>query len=206
MGIRNPHLDDAAFAEVWTERMTHGDADLGRPSEKHLQTCAECRARYASFAGWLETMRADALAEASEAFGGERLAAQQTQVMRRLETLEHPGRVIAFPFARPVSAQQNFGRRWVAVAAAAGLIVGLGLGQVLEYGSGPIRQPEAVSERVIARGNLNDPARMGVQPASQISDEAFFDDLDLVPSQVRVPESLQYLNAITPTSRDLNPR
>ena len=79
----------------------------------------------------------DALrAEADEAFPADRLAVQQAQIARRLETLERPARVIAFPkAARAVISGHSHVRRWVTVAAAAGLIAGIGLGQVV-----PLRQ------------------------------------------------------------------
>lgn len=206
----NPHLDDVAFAELWTSRLTSTAIDESRPAEQHLQSCADCRARYNSFTSWLGTLRDDACAEAEEAFAADRLAAQQAHILRRLEALEHPARVIAFPrFAGPVSAYQDPRRRWVAAAAAAGLIVGVGLGQVLEFGrSGSVRQPEAVTQRQIARGNLPaaDAQRMAVQPIAQVSDESLLTEQELTPYQVRVPESLQYLNAITPGVRDYDPQ
>lgn len=210
VAMRNPHLDDVAFAELWTSRLTSAAIDESLPAEQHLQSCADCRARYNGFASWLDTVRDDASAEAEEVFGAERLAAQQAHIIRRLEALEHPARVIAFPrFARPVSVYQDPRRRWVAAAAAAGLIVGVGLGQVLEFGrSGSVRQPETVTQRQIARGNLPaaDAQRMAVQPIAQISDESLLTEQELTPYQVRVPESLQYLNAITPGVRDYDPQ
>ena len=210
MGILKRHLDDAGLAEVWTDRTTTGVVQADRASEIHLQACGDCRARYAAFAGWLDTLRADAVAEADVAFGAERLSVQQAQILRRLEALEHPARVIAFPrFARPISAANEPRRRWVAAAAAAGLFLGVGLGQLLELGqSGGVRQPDAVTERQIARGTMPGPdaGRMGLPAAAQVSDEVFLYDQDPPSSQVRVPESLQYLNAITPGARDYDPR
>jgi hypothetical protein len=209
VGILNPHLDDAAFAEVAAARLSLGQARAGGDAEDHIHSCAECRARYATFSAWLETLRTDARTEADEAFGVERLAQQEAQVLRRLEALEHPARVIAFPrFAQPLSGQQGLRHRWVAAAAAAGLIVGVGLGQVFEFGtvSGPVRQPETLSERQIARGTLPAGSGMGVQPISQLSDEIFLDQYEITPPVVPVPESLQYLNAITPSVRDYDPR
>ena len=44
-----------------------------------------------------------------------------------------------------------------------------------------------------------------IQPISVDNDEAFIEP-ETTSSQVRVPESLQYLNAITPGARDLDPR
>ena len=209
MGILNPHLDDAAFAEVVAARLSLGQPQTDSEAEGHLQSCGDCRARYAAFSAWLETMRSDARAEADEAFGVERLAQQQAQILRRLEGLEHPARVIAFPrFTQPLSGQSSLRHRWVAAAAAAGLIVGVGLGQVLEFGtvSGPVRQAETVSDRQMARGTLPVGNGMGVQPISQISDESFLEQHEMAPAVVPVPESLQYLNAITPGVRDYDPR
>ncbi len=70
-------------------------------------------------------------AEAADAvFPPEQLAAQQAQILRRLEQLDEPARVISFPrFGRRVHDSGAGGRRvavsWVAVAAAAGLVVGV---------------------------------------------------------------------------------
>jgi hypothetical protein len=211
VGLLNPHLDDTAFADLWADRLTLGsEAESGRSVATHLRACAECRARYAAFSTWLETMRTDAYAEAEGAFSVERLTGQQAQIFRRLEGLEHPAKVIAFPkFARPISSAPTGRQRWVAAAAAAGLIVGVGLGQVLEFRGASVVAPDARSQpqqQIAARGVSVLEGRFSVQPASQISDETFLYEQELVPSQVRVPESLQYLNAITPGARDVEPR
>jgi hypothetical protein len=121
------HLSDAQFARLWSASRPSGTS-----LHPHLDVCADCRARFAAFESWLlgvgETLRA----EADEAFPAERLAAQQAQIARRLETLERPARVIAFPkAARAVMSGHSHVRRWVTVAAAAGLIAGVGLGQVV---------------------------------------------------------------------------
>jgi hypothetical protein len=211
VGLLNSHLDDAAFADVWTERAASGSAESGRPAESHLRACADCRARYAAFSGWLDTLRADATAEAEEALGAERLAAQQAQISRRLEALEQPGRVLAFPrFAQPTSMRPSDGRRWIAGAAAAGLVVGLGLGQMLEFGGDTFRSNSSVAgapQQVAFGGAVGaETARAGLQPVGSSSDETYLYELDVLPSQARVPESLQYLNAITPSARDYDPR
>jgi hypothetical protein len=123
------HLDDAALASVWTDASVSG----GEVSHPHLSQCAQCRARMDAFAGWMDALRTDAVAEADEAFPAERLAAQQAHIVRRLEAAERPARVIAFPtFTRPMSSGTSHVRRWVAAGAAAGLIIGLGLGQMMD--------------------------------------------------------------------------
>ena len=205
MGLLNPHLEDDDFADVWSARTTVGAPESDRPAESHLRKCAECQGRYSSFVSWLDGMRADARTETDEVFSRDHLAAQQLQIFRRLESLEHPARVIAFPkFARPVAIQTSGRRRWTAVAAAIGLITGIGLGQLLEFRTGG-PAPDPVGQRM-ARATVPpvEPTR-NIQPISIDNDEAFIEP-EITSSQVGVPESLQYLNAITPGARDLDPR
>jgi hypothetical protein len=207
VALRNPHLDDADFTDIWTTRLALGSAESGMPAEEHLRACDDCRVRFARFSDWLGTLRSDATAEADEAFPTDKLAVQQAQILRRIEAAEHPARVIAFPrFARPVSVQSSGPRRWIAAAAAAGLLAGVGLGQWLEFRrANSSLSSGTVVERQVPRGP--DTARMAVQPASaQDNDESLFLEPELTSSQARVPASLQYLNAITPTARDLDPR
>jgi hypothetical protein len=208
VGILNRHLDETAFADLFAARLTLGSPESVRPAEAHLRACPECHTRYAEFAAWLEAIGVDARAEAEEVFSAERLANQQAQISRRLEALEHPAKVIAFPrFARPVSVQPHGRRRWIAAAAAAGLIAGVGLGQLLDFGAASrVRQSET-AQRQIARSSAPESTRVAAKPASSPdSDEILLNDVELTSTQVRVPESLQYLNAITPISRDYDPR
>ena len=116
------HLTDREFAHLWTASETH----------PHLVVCAPCRGRYDAFISWLDGIGETLRTEADEAFPVDRLAIQQAQIARRLETLERPARVIAFPkAARAVISGNSHVRRWVTVAAAASLVAGFGLGQVV---------------------------------------------------------------------------
>jgi hypothetical protein len=205
VGLLNPHLEDDDFADVWSARTAVGALESDRPAEGHLRKCAECQARYTSFVGWLDGIRVDAITETDEVFSRDHLAAQQTQIFRRLESLEHPARVIAFPkFARPVAVQTSGRRRWTAVAAAVGLITGIGLGQLLEFRPGGTG-PDPVGQRMARATVAPVEQARNTQPIPADNDEAFIEP-ELTASQVRVPESLQYLNAITPGARDLDPR
>lgn len=121
--LRRGHLDDEQFARIWT---TGG----GHP---HLEGCATCRARFEDFDRWIIGVGEELRAEADRAITRERLGVQQAQIARRLEMLERPARVLAFPkAARAVISGHSHVRRWVTVAAAAGLIAGVGLGQILD--------------------------------------------------------------------------
>jgi hypothetical protein len=187
------HLDDAALAAIWTD---------GRPSHPHLTTCASCRVRFAEFSSWLENMRVDAVTEADDYFSAERLATQQAQIFRRLEAAERPARVIAFPrFAQPLSSRSSNASRWIAAAAAAGLIVGVGVGQLMDLRHSltvrdtPAAQTQLVDAPLTARRDSR------VQPISATRDEAFLSELEASLSRASVPE-LRALDAFTPRAGD----
>ena len=127
------HLDDASLAAIWTSMTAAGASVTAGASDPHLASCGECRVRYDAFASWMEEIRTDARLEADEIFTPERLAAQQAVITRRLEAAERPARVIAFPkFSSSTTGRSAPVRRWIAAAAAAGLLVGLGLGQIMD--------------------------------------------------------------------------
>jgi hypothetical protein len=192
------HLDDAAFTDIWSDSVEGGQPS----SDPHLAACQLCRTRYEQFTAWLDNIRDVARAEADEVFPAERLAAQQAQVLRRLEALERPARVIAFPkFARPVSSTQSHAQRWIAAAAAAGLVIGLAAGQFVDIRDvlrGGRAKPQAVQTRAAQSPGPNNPA---VSPASaSVSDETIFFG-DNAPG-VRFA-TLQPMDDITPRARDV---
>ena len=117
--FRRGHLSDRALAEVYV------DAD--RPA--HLDRCDICAHRALELGRWLDEVRATAFADADAAFPPERLAAQQSQILRRLEQVDHPARVIAFPgqvrFGHVEGPGRGIRPAWVGIAAAAGLMLGL---------------------------------------------------------------------------------
>jgi hypothetical protein len=185
------HLSDAQFAKYWAE--PEGSR------HPHLATCEACRARYAAFELWVMDIGEELRDEADEAFTGERLALQQAQVARRLETLERPARVIAFPkAARAVISGHSHVRRWVTVAAAAGLIVGIGLDQLVpryHIATAHTSQADRVftSPDATARANELRPVAN-----SQNDDEFLSDDF----ARPRV-STLSALDDMTPHVRDL---
>jgi hypothetical protein len=197
----NRHLDDGALTSIWTAAVASGEP----ATDPHLNACAQCRARYAAFSSWLERMRDDATAEADEVFPTERLAAQQAQIFRRLEALERPARVIAFPkFGRPITSTQGNAQRWVAAAAAAGLVIGLAAGQLVDVRRTFSRQqvePQATNARLTT---ADTPAAQATAPSPvSAADEALFVGNDAGPSNVRV-STLKPMDDITPRARDFD--
>jgi hypothetical protein len=187
------HVSDREFARIWTTGEGH----------PHLDACAACRARYAAFQNWLVGIGETLRDEADEAFPADRLALQQAQIARRLETLERPARVIAFPkAARAVISGNSHVRRWVTVAAAASLIAGFGLGQVVPLRT-VIRQQNALApEPFTAPAAASRAESLTPAPTSPRSDEELLSD-DFASPRVR---NLSALDDMTPHARDYNVR
>lgn len=195
--LTSQHLDDAGFAELWTNATAEG-APAAHP---HLRRCAECRLRFASFSSWLHELRVDAIAEAEAMIPAERLAAQQAQIFRRLEAAERPARVIAFPKVpvephRPIS-----GRRWIAGAAAAGLLVGLGLGQWLDLRHLSSEPSAFPADRMADTRPAMAPASPAMVPAvAAFNDEAELEEFEAL-STPRY-EALRAYETFTPRAAD----
>jgi hypothetical protein len=192
-------LDDAELAAIWTDGATSG---VRRP-HPHLESCPTCRAHFAELSAWLESVRIDATAEADEHFSPERLVAQHASIFRRLEAAERPARVIAFPrFAQPLTSRTSHASRWIAAAAAAGLIVGVGVGQLMDLRHPFTPQPAA---QATAQARMTTPTlpAAGIQltPIADTRDEAFLSELDASLSRAAVPE-LRALDALTPRAGD----
>ena len=197
----NRHLSDDRFADLWSAAVADGEP----VADQHLASCAQCRSRYAEFTDWLERIHDDARTDAEEALTAERLAAQQAQVMRRLEALERPARVIVFPrFARPVASTHGHMQRWVAASAAAGLVIGLAAGQFFDirHAFTPVRtQPTLQTARLVPSQPASAASVVPVS-ASSVSDETLFFGADPARTSERL-SMLRSIDDITPRARDI---
>ena len=180
--FRQGHLSERALVEA----VVSGD----RP--RHLERCDICAERAVQLGRWMDELRTDATELSDDIFTADQLAAQQNQIMRRLEQLDHPARVIAFP-AAPRSEQQGFnGRRvnvsWVGVAAAAGLVIGIVGGQVSARFGQPATAPTAVTATV---GDTA--AQVSAEPMGPVNGAMFDEPFE----SLGIP-SLDALNDMTP--------
>ena len=189
------HLSDVQLAKYWTDTQAEGSL------EPHLAGCEACRARYAEFERWIAGLGDELRTEADDAFTGDRLAVQQAQIARRLETLERPARVIAFPkAARAVISGHSHVRRWVTVAAAAGLIAGIGLDQVVSLRHSidarrHVQTPVLDAPMTIARARAEKTRAISVSPTDdELLEDAF--------GRPRV-SALSALDDMTPHVRDI---
>ena len=122
--LRRGHLSEQSLVET----VMTGD----RPA--HIDRCDLCARRAVELGRWLDEVKVVGLEEADRAFPPERLALQHAQILRRLEQLDEPSRIIAFPSQYQLETR-DMGRRrvspaWVGVAAAAGLVLGVIGGQI----------------------------------------------------------------------------
>jgi hypothetical protein len=141
----HPHLTDDGLLDAYFT----GDGGA------HLHACGECRDRYESLARALDQIHDDSVREADEIFNVDRLHEQRERILRRLERHGHPADVLRFPNrlgSRPASHRLlGPARRWIAGAAAAGLVAGLFLGFAVDRRvTAPLMQTRAALATTIA--------------------------------------------------------
>jgi len=105
---------------------------------QHLHGCEACTWRYTALTAPLQQLRQDAASEADEVFTPGRLAAQRAAIRHRLEQGKGTPRVVAFPGAQPSRPRlvHRPAARWMAAAAAAGLLIGVSAGRLIHVDSG----------------------------------------------------------------------
>jgi hypothetical protein len=170
----------------------------GEPETAHVLACARCQARLAEVRAWLDGTAADAAAMADAVFTPDRLAAQKQQVLARLEAAGRSARVIAFPVGTPAPAAGATMQivRWASAAAAAGLLIGLASGRLLDpHTSAP--PPVAVVQ------NPTTPDTVGV-PASEAPREDLDEAALLEAAYDRVAiDALRTIEDMTPRAREV---
>ena len=174
--LRQGHLSERAL----TKALMTGD----RPA--HLDHCDVCATRLVDLGRWLDDVCAVSIETADLAFPSERLAAQHAEILRRLEQLDKPSRVITFPSTSPTRGHEMSSRRvataWVGIAAAAGLVIGVVWGARMDSVFGPPLAAPASAE-----------ASSPAQDLKTSSSSIFDLDLDAVAAP-----SLAAINDLTP--------
>ena len=179
------HLSDHRLVEICF------DAAALAAEQRHLVSCPACEARRTGIAQLLSETAGVSTAEADLAFGEERLARQRARILQRIEQEGRPGRVIAFPAGSgPAPTLRSRPRtRWVAVAAAAGLVIGLLAGQLSQQIRGGARTPLA------GGGEPDIPTLQAV--SMTLSDEELLGQLELA-IEATTGSALQPLDDLTP--------
>jgi hypothetical protein len=196
------HLQDERLFECYLS--ARGGDLIDPPAAEHLADCASCHERYADLVRLMESAHDQGEAEADAVFTPERLRAQHQQIVRRLEHVGRPARVISFPgqlVRRTITA--SAGRtapRWIAAAAAAGIFIGVALGASYQLNPRlhPARQQMA---RSADPSRLTPVATRGSSPADVAEDDAFLSDLDVALERPHTRELLAF-DAFTPHVRE----
>ena len=145
----------------------------------------------------LEKYRAAAYAEADAHFDERALETQRHRILDRLAHLGQPAKVIRFPKAPqgelPIG---GVNRRWISVAAAAGLIIGVLGGQLVHLVPQPTRRLAPMATSIAPSAPSSGPTFL---PASVPIDDGLLGEIELV-MQVRSAGELRALDEFTPFS------
>ena len=176
------------------------DACLGVPqssAREHLLGCAGCEARRAAMGHMLTEVTEVAVAEADAVFSPERLTRQHARILQRVDQDGRPARVIVFPAGQPPSSSLRHPRpatRWVAGAAAAGLVLGLLGGHFARNLTGFDRPaPTAVAQPT---------GTTAVRTVSLSAEDEFLGQIELAVGSAG-PAVLRPIDALTPRAWDV---
>jgi hypothetical protein len=193
--------DEALFEAYLAGRL--GEAGAAHTAA-HLSACGECGARYRALAQFMADARDGANEDTDSVFTPQQLRLQQQQILRRLEHLGHPARVISFParlMRRRFGAATRIAPRWAAAAAAAGLFVGVGVGVLFDS---PRPRPAAAAP-VAVTSRLAAPIIAVSAPAVEPDDDAFLSELESALGGPHNQELLPF-DALTPRVQEISSR
>lgn len=141
----------------------------------------------------LAAYRAAACAEADAHFDDRALETQRHKILARLAHLGHPAKVIRFPKAPhgdlPAA---SVSRRWISVAAAAGLLIGLLGGQLVHLVPQPARRLPPMATTIAPSA----PARPAYLAVAVPVDDGLLGEIDYA-VQLRSPAELRALDELT---------
>jgi hypothetical protein len=200
------HLQDDRLFDCYVAERS-GEL-MDPPAAEHLVDCADCAIRYGELARFMDGLRTGAEAEIDLVFTAERCAAQQQQIAKRIEHLGHAARVISFPgqltTRRASVTPVRTAPRWLASAAAAGLVVGVGAGMLVDRVPGfrpapvPFVQP---AQRPVRPG----PPVPASAPLPLVDDDTFLTQIEHALGAPNNRELLPF-DALTPRVQDVSVR
>ncbi len=179
--------------------------DDRRAVRQHLHGCEACTWRYTELTAPLERLRQDAASEADEVFTPARLDRQRAAILERIDGAATESRVIPFPSAAlrlDRSVMRRPMARWIAAAAAAGLLLGIAGGRMLDFAGMRTASPAPVTRT--ARTVISAPP--GAVSDSPLTSPVVFEDetalieLDQAVHTQRI-DALSALDELTPHMR-----
>jgi hypothetical protein len=196
-GKRHPN-DDALVRRYLADRGLDALQPKDERVVRHLDACEPCARRYAEACAQLDAAARLASEAADAAFGPERLLAQRDRVLRRLDGVG--SRVVSFPTQEQNGWTPSRSRsfvKWVAVAAAAGLFIGLSVGRILNLGGGGAAAPSSAPTMAAVRPlPASGPQATPASLTSARSDDVFLSEVETALSARSIPE-LAAIDAMT---------
>jgi hypothetical protein len=143
----------------------------------------------------LAAYRAAACAEADAHFDDHALETQRNKILSRLAHLGHPAKVIRFPKAgAPETPAAGVNRRWISVAAAAGLIIGLLGGQLVHLVPQSGRRLAPMATSIAPSAPSTTPTFVPV--SASVDDDGLLGEIELV-MQARTANELRAFDEFT---------
>ena len=182
------------------------NADGGNPAagNAHLAGCPRCAARVRALQAGLHRIAATAEDAFDEAMPAWRLVRQRRRILRRIQRSagrRGSARILRFPVSGGGAAATTGAppiRRWLSLAAAAGLLVTVGIGQAIDDRRQSASRPRPAAAAVAApQPSIGPPAH---QPQT-VADEQFMRELEEALTSSRVTP-LVALDEMTPRVRD----
>jgi len=225
---RHPSEDRLLALALGTTNAARKDA----AAASHLRTCGPCEHRFNALSTLVTAMPEVADARFDEVFTPQRLQTQRARIASRLAQLVgrvEPARVLAFPFSRqtrrPFDVRPT---RWLAAAAAAGVLLGVAAGQLVHYhpfetqsatAADPADAPQSTAALNRPAGAFDLTGTVEIPPpdggtptqaspltlmefAQLMAEEGFLTNLDLALTSHRISQ-LESIDALTPRVRDL---
>jgi hypothetical protein len=202
MSVRNHHVSaDRLTALAFGARGPQADHDP--EALAHIAGCDRCADELVRRTADADELRTAACAHVDAIFDEAALETQRTRILDRLAHLGQAARVLRFPLRHRADGLPtgSGSRRWISVAAAAGLIIGLVAGQLLNVV--PWRRGPEFAAAVQPGVRQSSPAALpATVNASALSDDELLDAIEAA-VQLRRATSLRALDAITPIASDL---
>jgi hypothetical protein len=188
-GNQRKHVREHVLANAAIQLMNGESPELTPSAQAHLERCDRCAARLGELRDLMSIEREDVMAAADAAFPESRLRTQRASILERLEQARAGSRVLhfpTFPATRTWMARRDRpAMRWLAGAAAAGLLVGLGAGQAAFTGhqlrfhpsAAPTAKVNSTPSGWLAPSGVDTPR---IERLTPVSEEVFLSDMELV--------------------------
>jgi hypothetical protein len=200
--VAKRHLDDDVLIRRYLA--DRGLAALDASDEaplRHLAHCPACEARYDALRASFDETREAAVAHAEAVCTADRMEHQRDRILRRVDAMQSGPKVLPFPVAVQnghAAAQPRVLRRWIAAAAAAGLLVGLATGRMV-FNGGTATTADAgrqVAPASAPAAGRQAPTMRALHAEPNVSDEEFLAEIELATAAPRTRE-LRAIYAIT---------